>query len=88
MANTLRKFHIERFQIKIEAIVSLPISIIEIETKDILDAINLAVRYNISPYDATHIIAMKKAKINTIISADKDFDKVNIIERIDPKKYK
>ena len=88
VANALRKFHIEQFHIKIKAIVSLPISLIEIETEDILDAIEFADKYDISPYDASHVIAMKKAKIDIIISADKDFDKVDIITRIDPKKLR
>ncbi len=88
VANALKKFRIEDIQTKIKAIVSLPISLIEVETKDILDAIDLANKYDISPYDATHIIAMRKAKIETIISADKDFDRVNLIKRIDPRNYK
>ncbi len=88
VANALRKFRVVDLPMKIKAVLSLPISLIEIDSKDILDAIDLAGKYNISPYDAAHIIAMRKMEINTIISADKDFDNVEYIKRLDPKEYK
>jgi len=37
-----------------------------------------------SPYDCTHAAVMKKAATNTIVSADRDFEKVTWIRRIDP----
>jgi len=39
-------------------------------------------KYNIKPSDALHIGAMKNNNINVIITEDKEFDKINDIERV------
>ena len=41
----------------------------------------------ISPYDCVHASLMKRVGAVNIISADKDFDKVKWMKRLDPKKY-
>jgi predicted nucleic acid-binding protein len=39
----------------------------------------------ISPYDCAHAAIMKRNGLSTIVSADKEFDRVNWLKRIDPK---
>ena len=41
--------------------------------------------FRVSPYDCVHAAVMKKAGIVEIISADKNFDKIDWIRRRDPK---
>ena len=44
-------------------------------------------KVDISPYDCVHVATMRKLGVDKILSADKDFDKISGIQRIDPKSY-
>ena len=78
----------EKLDIKlnVDAVLSLPITWIEIE----LFIINKATEYeySIPGNDCMHLASMETFGVHEIISADEDFDKVSFITRIDPLKYK
>lgn len=40
---------------------------------------------NIGPYDCAHAAIMRRNGLKEIISADKEFDKLNWLKRLDPK---
>ncbi|MCD6491909.1 MAG: type II toxin-antitoxin system VapC family toxin [Candidatus Njordarchaeia archaeon] len=84
VANALRKYRVQSIEMKIKSIVSLPIKIFDVNTVTIREAIKLSEQYKISPYDATHAVICIRNGINTVISADKEFDKIKELERIDP----
>ncbi|MCD6538873.1 type II toxin-antitoxin system VapC family toxin [Candidatus Bathyarchaeota archaeon] len=86
VANALRKYGVNREDVRnsIDAILSLGMEIYEIDRIDIAESIRISEEFDISPYDAVHIAIMKKADVTRIISADRDFDRVTGIERIDP----
>ena len=48
----------------------------------------LARDFSVLPYDGVHIATAKEAKCDRIISADKEFDRVNVLKRLDPLDYK
>ena len=77
----------EEVRNSIDAMLSLDMEIYEIDRIDIAEAIRISEEFDISPYDAVHVAIMKKADVARIISADKDFDRVTGIERIDPEDF-
>jgi len=85
VANALRKYGGSREEVRnsIDAMLSLDMEIYEIDRIDIAEAIRISEEFDISPYDAVHVAIMKKADVTRIISADKDFDRVTGIERIE-----
>ncbi len=88
VANALRKFGLTK-QVKdaIDSIFSLEITILNINSSDIRNAVDMFQRLRISPYDCAHLAVMKHAEITNIISADRDFDHVLGVERKDPKLF-
>ena len=86
VANALRKYGVSTEEVRksIDAMLSLVLAIYEFERIDIAESIRISEEFDISPYDAVHIAIMKKADVTRIISADRDFDRVTGIERIDP----
>ena len=85
VASALRKYGVSREEVRnsIDAMLSLDMEIYEIDRIDIAEAIRISEEFDISPYDAVHVAIMKKAGVTRIISADKDFDRVTGIERIE-----
>ena len=70
----------------IDAILSLPIiwfgiGIIVIKRASEYD-------FSVTGIDYIHISTMELNSVNEIITADKDFDKVSIVRRLDPLKFK
>lgn len=63
------------------------LELINIDNDLITRAINIYKTQNLDPRDAIHLSAMKQKNINTIISSDPDFDKIEEIDRIDFTKY-
>jgi len=59
------------------------LDIVEISKKTILNAIELMEKYDLKPRDAIHLSAAIEHGVFTIISEDKDFDKIKEIERLD-----
>jgi len=70
----------------IDAILSLPIIWFDIG----IIVIKRASEYDFSVtgIDYIHISTMELNSVNEIITADKDFDKVSIVRRLDPLKFK
>jgi len=88
LSNALWKYGLDK-EIKdvIDAVFSLDVQIIQIDPLDMRNAVEIFDEFKISPYNCVHVAVMKKAKIEKIISADKDFEKVTWIKRIDPKSF-
>jgi len=86
LANALRKYGLSReVRAVVDAVFSLDIQVFEVDLLDVRIAAQIFDEFKISPYDCVHAAVMKKAGIEEIISADKDFDKINWIRRLDPK---
>jgi len=86
LANALRKYGLSNEVTEVvNAVFSLDIQILQVDPLDVRYAIEIFDRFNISPYDCTHAAIMKKAETDKIITADKDFEKIMWIKRIDPK---
>lgn len=69
----------------IDAILSLPITWFDINFPIIRHASEYD--YNVSGVDYIHIATMEVNGIRKIISADNEFDRVDIIKRVDPLEY-
>jgi len=88
LANALRKYGLSNEAREIvDAVFSLDVPIYEIDLSDIRSAIDIFDEFRISPYDCVHAAVMKRTGTHNIISADKDFDKINWIKRLNPKSY-
>jgi len=70
----------------IDAILSLPITWLDLNFSIIKKASEY--NYNVSGVDYIHIATMELNSVGKIISADKDFDEVEFIKRVDPLDYK
>ena len=69
----------------IDAILSLPI--IWLELNFLIIKIASEYDYDVSGVDYIHLSSMELNSIAKIVSADKEFDKIRFVERIDPLKY-
>ncbi len=88
VANALRKFGLARdVRGTVDSIFSLPIQVFDLDHSDIRNAISIFQRHLISPYDCTHVAVMRRVEISSIISADRDFDRIPEIKRKDPKLF-
>ena len=83
-ANALKRFKIPDLDAKTVAIASV-VEIVDFSIEHVLKAVEIAKMKDISPYDALHYIIAKEC-CDAIVSADKDFDRLDI-KRIDPKEY-
>ena len=88
VGNALRKFGLAR-EVKdaVDSIFSLEIAILNIDSSDIRNAVDIFHKHRISPYDCAHVAVMRHAKIRNIISADRNFEHALDIERKDPKLF-
>ena len=86
LANALRKHGLsDEVEDVVDAVFSLDIRIFEVDSIDVRTAASIFDEVRVSPYDCVHAAVMKKAGIVDIISADRDFDKIEWIKRRDPK---
>lgn len=86
LANALCKYGLaDEVKDVVDAIFSLDISVFDVDSLDVRNAARIYDKFRISPYDCVHVALMKKAGVSEIISADKDFDKITWIRRLDPK---
>jgi hypothetical protein len=86
LANALRKYGLsDEVKDVVNAVFSLDIGVFEVDSLDVRTAAGIFNEFRISPYDCVHAAVMRKARIVDIISADKDFDKIAWIKRLDPK---
>jgi predicted nucleic acid-binding protein len=58
---------------ELNAILSLPITVVEPKKEEVVESLSTT----LSPYDALHVYLAKKVRAR-VISADKDFNKVDI----------
>lgn len=82
-----RQYEIRDTTRQITAIASYPLEIAVVTPNTIVMATEYASDYEILPYDGIHIAAATEHMTKRIISADRELDKVDIIQRIDPLKY-
>lgn len=88
IANALRKYGLtDAVKDEIDAICSLGMVLGPVDDIIIRWAGDIFQKVRISPYDCVHAATMKKLGVTEILSADKDFDKISGIKRIDPKTY-
>ncbi|RLE61644.1 MAG: type II toxin-antitoxin system VapC family toxin [Thermoprotei archaeon] len=85
VANALRKYGIPDIYRRIKGILSLPLRVVDVTINDTLRAIELSEIYRISPYDALHVVVMNREGLRNIVSADRDFDRIDLVTRVDPK---
>lgn len=87
LANALRKYGLgDEVKDVVDAVFSLDLRVLEIDSLDVRAATRIFDEFRVSPYDCVHAAVMKKAGIVEIISADKDFDRIDWIRRRDPKR--
>ncbi len=79
------KFKIEDVKKRIIAIIdSENINFLNITLSTILFAFNLSEEYNTGGRDSLIVASLLEHNIKNIYSHDKDFDKINLLNRIDP----
>jgi len=77
LANALRKYGLSDEAAEVvDAIFSFNIQILQVDPIDVRNAIEIFDEFKISPYDCVHAAIMKKAETDRIISADRDFEKI------------
>lgn len=82
--NLLKRMSIEDSEQVIGKFISLPhLQIVAVSKENFLDSL-LFVRQGLDPHDALHAAAMKAQGVSTILSYDKDFDRVKSIKRTEP----
>lgn len=85
VANALRKFGlVAEVTPEIRAICSLDVEILQIEAADAREAAEIHGETKVSPYDCLHAALMRKSGLREIISADRDFDRLRWLKRVDP----
>jgi predicted nucleic acid-binding protein len=85
VGNALRKYglapEVERV---IGAMASLPMEVHQLDSTIIGEAVQISRSADISIYDCAHAATMKEAKVKRIVTADRDFERVPWITRLDP----
>ena len=85
VSNSMVKYGLSKeVKQEIAAIISLPLRLEDLESTDASNATRLFEDHRISPYDCAHVAIMQRIGSTQIVSADKDFDRVQEIDRIDP----
>ncbi|MEA1904371.1 MAG: type II toxin-antitoxin system VapC family toxin [Candidatus Hadarchaeota archaeon] len=88
LANALRKYGLEEdVKDEVDAVYSLGMKMSPVDDVVVRRASSIYQKFRISPYDCVHVATMRKLDVSEIITADRDFDKVSGIRRIDPKLY-
>lgn len=86
VANALRKYGLAReVTAEIRAIFSLGIDVYYLDATDVQEAGEIFGEANIGPYDCAHAAIMRRNGLKEIISADKEFDKLKWLKRLDPR---
>ncbi|MDH5451282.1 MAG: type II toxin-antitoxin system VapC family toxin [Candidatus Bathyarchaeota archaeon] len=86
LTNALRKYGLsDEVKDVVDAVFSLDMRVFEVDSIDVRTAAGIFDEFRVSPYDCVHAAVMKKAGVVDIISADRDFDKIEWIKRRDPK---
>jgi len=86
VANALRKYGLAKdVSEEVRAILSLGLEVYTLDPTDALEAAEIYAATGISPYDCLHAAVMKKNGLSEIISADKEFEKIPWLKRLDPR---
>ncbi|MEE9151154.1 MAG: type II toxin-antitoxin system VapC family toxin [Thermoplasmata archaeon] len=65
-----------------QTMLSMPVKWIRMDESILLETLEIFERTTLDPRDSIHISSMKNVGLTTIVSEDRDFDKVEGIERI------
>ncbi len=85
VANALRKYGRPRdVAPEVRAISTLGLETFQMDSSDVREAAEIFDRVAINPYDCLHAAIMKRYDLREIISADKEFDKLQWLKRTDP----
>lgn len=82
-----RQYKVKDTSDQLNAILSYPVNVFLVTPDIIRKASEYARDYKILPYDAIHIAILTNQAISKIVSADKEFDKIEFIQRVDPLDY-
>ena len=86
VANALRKYGLAKdVPAEVRAIFSLGIEVFHLEATDVREAAEIFAETNIGPYDCAHAAIMRRNGLKEIISADKEFDRLHWLKRLDPR---
>ena len=72
----------------VDAILSYRMEIVPVTAEVIRVGAKYAKEFSISPYDAIHVATAALSGITTILSADKELNKLSAFERLDPLSYR
>jgi len=75
-------------QLELRAIASLGLEVYPLDGSDAREVAEVYRETKVSPYDCAHAVVMKRYGLKEIATADRDFDKFDWIERIDPRHFK
>jgi len=68
-----------------EAFLSLVEAVLPVTRREVARSLQLQRTYSfLSPRDAIHVAVMEGAGLNRIVTADRHFDRVSEVERVDP----
>ncbi len=85
ISNALRKYGWTReVTPEVRAISSLGIDVYPVDASDVREAAEIFDEARMNPYDCLHAAIMKRYHLTQIISADKEFEKLSWLNRIDP----
>lgn len=85
VGNALCKYGLApEVELVIGAMASLPMEVHQLDSTIIGEAVRICSSAGISIYDCAHAATMRQAKVKQIVSADRDFEKVPWITRLDP----
>ena len=88
VANALKKYGLsDEVKDEIDAIYSLGMTLGPVDDTIVRLVGEIHRSAKISPYDCAHVATMKRLGITKILSADKNFDGIPGVQRIDPKTY-
>ncbi len=86
VANALRKYGMANDIVdEVRAIFSLGLEVYSLDSADAQEAAEIYAATGISPYDCLHVAVMKRNGLSEIVFADKEFEKIPWIKRLDPK---
>lgn len=87
VANAMTKYGLSgEVKSEVNAMLSLPMSMEILDSRDAKRGSEFFATYQISPYDCAHVAIMERIGSKLIISADRDFDKIREVTRVDPLK--
>ena len=82
-----QQYHVKDPTKHVAAILSYPMKFVDVTPDIVLKVVEYSRDYGILPYDGIHVASALSSFITEILSADKELDKVGVIERIDPLEF-